>query len=133
MFYQALGDAHFHAERYAEAREAYKQVFALGEASPLISAKLGACEVHLGFAREGIRRMQQAVANAPAFGELYDILAAGALLGGDVELAAQTAEARLHVGTPTEFHHRLATLLKEQLAMKRREQTPREMPDSTVR
>jgi hypothetical protein len=98
----------------------------------LISAKLGACEVHLGSAREGIRRMQQAVASAPDFGELYDILAAGALLGGDVELAAQTAEARLQVGTPTEFHHRLATLLKEHFAAQQREQAARDTPDSAA-
>jgi predicted Zn-dependent protease len=112
VFYQALGDAHFHAGRYAEARQAYTQVAGLGESSPLTEAKQGAAEVHLGAAAEGIRRMRQAVADAPAFGELYDILAAGALLGGDVELAAQTAEARLRVGKPTEFHFQLAALLQ---------------------
>ncbi|MGB6692439.1 MAG: glycosyltransferase [Terracidiphilus sp.] len=115
VFFQALGDAHFHAGRYAEARGAYAQVAGLGECSPLTEAKRGAAEVHLGEAAEGIRRMRQAVADAPAFGELYDILAAGALLGGDVELAARTAEARLHVGEPTEFHFQLAALLQAQL------------------
>jgi tetratricopeptide (TPR) repeat protein len=115
VFYQALGDAHFQAARYAEAREAYAQVAVLGEASPLSEAKLGACEVHLGLVAEGIQRMRQAVASAPAFAELYDILAAGALLGGDLELAAQTAEARLRMGETTEFHARLAAILQARM------------------
>jgi tetratricopeptide (TPR) repeat protein len=114
VFYQAMGDAHFHAGRYGEACEAYAKVARLGEGSPLTDAKQGAAEVHLGAAEQGIRRMRQAVADAPAFGELYDILAAGALLGGDVELAAQTAEARLGVGKPTEFHFQLAEILQAQ-------------------
>jgi hypothetical protein len=59
--------------------------------------------------------MQKAVADAPAFGELYDILAAGALLAGRVELAAKTAQARLKIGAPTDFHFQLATLLQNQL------------------
>ena len=114
VFYQALGDANFHAQRYGEAREAYAQVACLGEGSPLTEAKQGAAEVHLGSAEQGIRRMRQAVADAPSFGELYDILAAGALLGGDMELAAQTAEARLRVGKPTQFHYQLAEMLQAQ-------------------
>jgi hypothetical protein len=115
VFYQALGDAHFHAGHYAEARDAYAQLAALGESSPLSDAKLGASEVHLGSAQEGIRRMQRAVASAPAFGELYDILAAGALLGGNVQLAAKTAEERLSIGKTTKFHIQLAALLQAQL------------------
>jgi hypothetical protein len=115
LFYQALGDAHFHAGRYAEAREAYAQVALLGEGSPLSEAKLGASEVHLGCVQQGIRRMKRAVESAPVFGELYDILAAGALLGGEVELAAQTAQARLQVGAATDFHFQLAALLQAQV------------------
>jgi tetratricopeptide (TPR) repeat protein len=111
VFYQTVGDAHFQAARYAEARECYAQVAALGEASPLSEAKLGACEVHMGRVAKGIERMRQAVAEAPAFAELYDILAAGALLGGDLALAAETAEARLRLGETTEFHARLAAIL----------------------
>lgn len=115
VYYQALGDVHFHAARYAQAREAYATVAAMGEDSPLTEAKLGASEVHIGEVEQGIQRMRQAVISAPAFGELYDILAAGALLGGHIELAARTAEARLNVGKPTEFHFQLAVLLKAKL------------------
>lgn len=118
VYQQTLGDAHFHAGHYAEARQAYAQLAAMGEASPLSEAKLGASEVHLGAVRDGIRRMQLAVESAPAFGELYDILAAGALLGGEAELAARTAEARLQVGKPTKFHFELAALLRAQIAQK---------------
>jgi tetratricopeptide (TPR) repeat protein len=122
VYYQALGDANFHAGRYAEARAAYAEMAALGEGSPLSEAKQGASEVHLGAVESGIRRMRQAVASAPAYGELYDILATGALLGGDVELAAQTAQARLGVGKPTEFHVQLAALLEAQVAAQRKTQ-----------
>ncbi len=115
LFYQTLGDAHFHARRYAEARSAYQQVANMGEGSPLSEAKLGACDVHLGSVEQGIARMRKAVAEAPAFGELYDILAAGALLAGNVQLAAKTAQDRLVIGTPTDFHFQLATLLQNQL------------------
>ncbi len=115
VLFQTLGDAHFHAGRHGEAREAYAQVAALGEESPLSEAKRGACEVHLGLAAEGIGRMKKAVSDAPEFGELYDILAASALLGGDLELAARTADARLRLGHLTEFHVQLAALLQAQL------------------
>jgi len=116
LFYQAAGDAFFHGEKYAEACAAYAEVAALGEDSPLSEAKRGAAEVRLGRAREGIARMRQAVESAPAFGELYDILATGALLGGDLQLAADTATARLRLGKTTEFHQQLAALLQAQMA-----------------
>lgn len=119
VYYQALGDANFHAGRYAEARAVYAEMKAQGVSSPLSEAKLGAAEVHLGAVESGIQRMRQAVASAPAFGELYDILAAGALLGGDLELAAQTVEARMRMGKPNEFHTQLAALLQTQLAAQR--------------
>ena len=114
LFYQTLGDAHFHARRYNEAAAAYRRASALGEVSPLTEAKLGACEVNLGEALAGLRRMEQAVADAPAFAELYDILAAGALRAGNVELSAQTLQARLRMGNPTDFHTQLAAVLKMQ-------------------
>ena len=113
LLYQTLGDVHFHSGRYGNAREAYLRVAAMGEASPLSEAKLGACEVHLGLPG-GIGRMQQATAAAPAFGELYDMLATGALLAGDLELASRTAEDRMRLGNTTEFHVQLNALLQEQ-------------------
>lgn len=112
LFYQAAGDAYFHGGRYAEACAAYTQVAALGEDSPLSEAKRGAAEVHLGRTKEGIERMRQAVASAPAFSELYDILATGALLGGDWKLAAETTAARMRMGKTTEFHEQLASILQ---------------------
>ncbi len=116
VFYQALGDAHFHSARYSEARDAYLAATQQGEAAPLSVAKLGASEVHLGLIPQGLRRMQDAVASDPAFAELYDILAAAALLAGDLPLAAQTHQARIRLGNLTEFHTRLAALLQTQSA-----------------
>jgi tetratricopeptide (TPR) repeat protein len=108
VYHQTLGDAHFHSGQFAEARNAY----ALSGASPLSTAKLGAAEVRLGESAQGIRHMQEAVASDPQFAELYDILAAGALLGGNPRLAADTAEARLGVGKPRPAHFTLAAALR---------------------
>jgi predicted Zn-dependent protease len=116
IFWQALGDAYFHAGRYADARAAYLAATQQSEAAPLSLAKLGAAEVHLGLTHQGLRRMEDAIATDPGFPELYDILAAAALLAGDLRLAAQTSEARLRMGETTEFHTRLAALIDAQTA-----------------
>lgn len=108
VFHQALGDAHFHSGEFGKARDAYEQ----GGGSPLNTAKLGAAEVRLGEKEQGIRHMQEAVASDPKFAELYDILAAGALLGSEANLAADTAEARLDVGKPQAAHYTLAATLR---------------------
>jgi tetratricopeptide (TPR) repeat protein len=112
LLFQAVGDAHFHSGQFAQARAAYVQVADLGEASPLSEAKRGACDVNLGSVAEGIRRIQRAVKSAPAYGELYDILAAASLQVGNLLLATQTLQARLHMGKPTDFHFKLAAVLQ---------------------
>lgn len=116
VFCQTLGDAYFHAARYAEARAAYTAATRQGEAAPLAVAKLGASEVHLGLTRQGLRRIENAIASDPAFPELYDILSAAALLAGDLPLASRTNETRLRMGDTTEFHARLAAILHAQTA-----------------
>lgn len=126
VLYQALGDVHYHAGRFAQARLAYTQVAVQGEACPLSEAKLGASEVHLGMARDGIMRMQRAVASAPAFAELYDMLAAGALLSGDVMLAARTLETRLRMGNVTPFQFRLAEIVQARLPELQRKRAEQE-------
>jgi tetratricopeptide (TPR) repeat protein len=115
LLYQAVGDAHFHSGKFTQARAAYVQVADLGEASPLSEAKRGACDVNLGSVAEGIRRIQRAVEAAPAYGELYDILAAASLQVGNLSLATQTLQARLRMGKPTDFHFKLAAILQIEL------------------
>jgi tetratricopeptide (TPR) repeat protein len=115
LLYQAVGDAHFHAGRFKQSRAAYVQVADLGEASPLSEAKRGACDLNLGFVAAGIRRMQRAVESAPAYGELYDILAAASIQVGNFVLATQTLQARLRMGKPTDFHFKLAAILQMEL------------------
>jgi tetratricopeptide (TPR) repeat protein len=112
FLYQTAGDAHFHAGHFAQARAAYAQVAALGEASALSEAKRGACEVNLDSASEGIQRIQQAVASAPANGELYDILAVASLRISNLNLATQALQARLRLGNPTDLHLKLAAILQ---------------------
>lgn len=115
ILYESIGDAYFHSGQYVNAREAYERAIAAGGISPLCSAKLGASEVHLGLVDQGLRRMQEAVDANGEFGELYDILVAGALLGGNLPLAAQAAEARLKIGKPRSSHFQLAAALQARL------------------
>jgi tetratricopeptide (TPR) repeat protein len=115
LLYQAVGDAHFHSGKFTQARAAYVQVADLGEASPLSEAKRGACDVNLGSVAEGIRRIERAVESAPAYGELYDILAAASLQVGNLLLATKTLQARLRMGKPTDFHFKLAAILQIEL------------------
>lgn len=114
VLYLTIGDAHFQASQYREARAAYEQVGAAGYASPLSLAKMGACEVRLGKAKEGISRMQQAVKASPENRELYDMLAAAAVLCGDLSLAVETMQARLPLGNLTDFHNQLAGVIQAQ-------------------
>jgi tetratricopeptide (TPR) repeat protein len=114
VYFQALGDAHFQAGHFAQASAAYIRLASLGETSPLSETKLGACEVHLGLVEQGTRRMQQAVAAAPEYAELYDILAAAALLSGNLPVAVKTVEARLRLGNPTAFHIQLVSAIQAQ-------------------
>ncbi len=116
VLHEAMGDAHLHLAEYEAARAAYERASGSGGVSPLNDAKLGATEVCLGLAEQGIGRMKQAVARSPRFAELYDILVAGALFGGDVRLAAEAAQARLEVGQPEERHFQIAAELRAALA-----------------
>jgi glycosyltransferase involved in cell wall biosynthesis len=98
VFHEAMGDAFLHTSNCEQARYHYQQAWMRGGASALLQCKLGAAEVRAGHTAAGLERMQRAVARDPEFSELYDVLAAGALLAGDVALAARTAEARLAIG-----------------------------------
>jgi tetratricopeptide (TPR) repeat protein len=90
---EALGDAFFHLENFPQARDLYQVAQQQGGQSALLESKLGVCELRLGN-REGLRRVQNAVAREPHFAELYDILTAAALLVGDAALAAEAAARR---------------------------------------
>jgi tetratricopeptide (TPR) repeat protein len=114
VYFQALGDAHFQAGHFAQASAAYMRLAPLGETSPLSETKLGACEVRLGLVEQGTRRMQQAIAAAPEYAELYDILAAAALLSGNLAVAVDSMEARLRLGNPTAFHIQLVSAIQAQ-------------------
>jgi tetratricopeptide (TPR) repeat protein len=114
FLFHAFGDAYFAGNRFAEANRAYVGVAEMGEESPLSEAKRGACEVHLGLADVGIRRVQKAVADAPDYLELYDILALVALLGQRLTLAVETVQARLNLADGTEFHVGLVAAIQAQ-------------------
>lgn len=98
---EAMGDAHYHMENFSEARQKYERAKSAGCRSSLLESKLGVCEVRIGSPQIGLKRIKDAIQSEPGRGELYDILMAAALFAGDRTLAAQTAECRLGVGSPS--------------------------------
>jgi tetratricopeptide (TPR) repeat protein len=114
FLYQAFGDAYFAGNQFLEANQAYSLVAEIGEGSPLTEAKRGASEVQLGLVDTGLARLQKAVADAPAYLELYDILATAALLARRLTLAVETVQARLALAGPTEFHVGLVAAIQAQ-------------------
>jgi Tfp pilus assembly protein PilF len=98
---EAMGDAQYHLERFGDARQSYEAAIAAGSESILLKGKLGVCEVRLGSTEAGLYRIQNAIESEPQSGELHDILMTAALFAGNRPLAAETAERRLRVGTPS--------------------------------
>jgi tetratricopeptide (TPR) repeat protein len=98
---EAMGDAQYHLEGFGDARQSYEAAMTAGSESIILKGKLGVCEVRLGSAEAGLNRIQNAIDLEPQFAELYDILMAAALFAGKRPLAAETAERRLRVGTPS--------------------------------
>jgi Tfp pilus assembly protein PilF len=112
---EALGDAQYALEKFAEAQQSYEAAKVAGSQSSVLESKLGVCEVRLGTTASGLGRIQQAITREPGFGELYDILVAAALFAGDRALAAQTAEHRLGVGIPSADQYLLTAGIFAQL------------------
>lgn len=108
VLHEAMGDAFYHCGEFGPACVEYDQC---GEVSALVESKFGAAEVRMGQTAQGVKRMRNAVARAPEYAELYDILAAGAWMAGERSLAVEAARARLSVGTPSADNFLLAAKL----------------------
>ncbi|WP_260739704.1 glycosyltransferase [Tunturiibacter lichenicola] len=108
VLYEAMGDALYHCGEFGLACAEYEQC---GGVSPLVESKYGAAEVRMGQTVRGVERMRDAVAKAPEYAELYDILAAGAWMAGDRTLAIEAARMRLSVGSPSADNFLLAAKL----------------------
>jgi glycosyltransferase involved in cell wall biosynthesis len=108
VLYEAKGDAHYRCGEFDLACAEYERC---GGVSPLVESKYGAAEVRMGQTVRGVERMREAVARAPEYTELYDILAAGAWMAGDRTLAIEAARMRLSVGSPSADNFLLAAKL----------------------
>lgn len=97
---EATGDAHYHLENFPAAKACYERARENGGVSALVEGKLGVCEIRLGLGERGLRRLEHAITREPEFLELYDMLAAAALLLGRSVLAVETAERRLAMCAP---------------------------------
>jgi tetratricopeptide (TPR) repeat protein len=65
LLYDALGDTYLRTGKYAKALAAYRQAQFLGNTSPLVAAKRGTAEAHLGHIHSGMARIENAIASAP--------------------------------------------------------------------
>lgn len=65
LLYDALGDTYLRTGNYAKALAAYRQAQALGNASPLVAAKRGTAEAHLGHIPSSMARIETAIVSAP--------------------------------------------------------------------
>jgi len=110
---QALGDATFQKGRYTEANRYYIEMELRGESSPTSEAKRGASEVYLGQHEAGLRRIRQAISEAPQSAELYDILAPAAMLSGQLPLAIEAMQCRVSLGNLTGFHEQMLDVLTQ--------------------
>jgi glycosyltransferase involved in cell wall biosynthesis len=108
VLYEAMGDAFYHCGEFGPACVEYERC---GGVSALVESKYGAAEVRMGQALRGVERMRTAVAAAPEYAELYDILAAGAWMAGNRALAIEAARMRLSVCTPSADNYLLAAKL----------------------
>jgi Glycosyl transferase family 2 len=108
VLYEAMGDAFYHRGEFGLACAEYE---GCGGVSALVESKYGAAEVRMGQTVRGVERIRDAVARAPEYAELYDILAAGAWMAGERTLAIEAARMRLSVGTPTADNFLLAAKL----------------------
>jgi tetratricopeptide (TPR) repeat protein len=108
VLYEAMGDAFYHRGEFDRACVEYERC---GGVSALVESKYGAAEVRLGRVAGGVERMRNAVATAPEYAELYDVLAAGAWMAGERSLAVEAARTRLSVGTPSADSFLLAVKL----------------------
>ena len=111
LLHNAMGDLYFQTGDYVNSCQAYKKAQALGDTSPLSSAKLGAAEVQLGDGKKGVERVQRAVAQSPNSAELYAILATTAFLAGEHNIAREAADQRLGMEGAVPFHFVLAASL----------------------
>ncbi|GGH04787.1 TPR domain-containing glycosyltransferase [Silvibacterium dinghuense] len=112
---EAKGDAFFHGGEIAQAEQQYRLAGRDTDLSPLAACKLGACEVQLGKAENGLARIEAAVEREPQTAELYDIWVAAAMLAGDIRTAAQVARQRLRIGQPSVHSFVLAAGLQARL------------------
>ena len=108
LLYGALGDLHLHTADYVSARTDYETAQSLGDASPLLQAKLGAAEVQLGYGETGIPKIMNAIERSPHSKELYAILATAALIAGHTKASAEAAEHCLTLEGATGFDFVLA-------------------------
>jgi tetratricopeptide (TPR) repeat protein len=111
LLHAAMGDVYFQTGNYLESCKAYERAQALGDTSPLSSAKLGASEVQLGYGGKGVARVQKAIAESPSRGDLYGILATSAFIAGQHNVACEAADHRLEMEGATAFHFVLAATL----------------------
>jgi len=112
---ESSGDTFYTLGDFAAARQSYLRARDLLPDSAQIESKLGFTEVRLGRTKDGITRLDRAVAQEPASGELHDRLVAAYAWLGRLPEAAEAAEAKLATSTPQPEDFLRASSLRAQL------------------
>jgi glycosyltransferase involved in cell wall biosynthesis len=86
------GDALHNLGRLLEARVAYSEAVRFSGNDPVLSSKLGYTEVRLGRAKEGIKRLKEAVEKAPEVAEIRERLMKAFVAVNTLPDAADEAE-----------------------------------------
>jgi glycosyltransferase involved in cell wall biosynthesis len=87
------GDAYRALGKLAAARNAYRRALAEGVSDPQVESALGLIEVRLGEVAGGLARLRKAVESAPDVADVHDRLLRAHFFAGNLEQAAEAAEA----------------------------------------
>jgi tetratricopeptide (TPR) repeat protein len=94
------GDAYYNLQDFDAARRCYRRALNCLDRAPWVESKLGLAEVRLGRTRAGLKRLRQAVEQAPRSGENHDRLIQACVWLNLVEEAAEAADHKLAMTAP---------------------------------
>jgi tetratricopeptide (TPR) repeat protein len=92
---EAQGDGYYNLGRFEPAGRYYQRALERSGGSAETESKLGLVEIRLGHVASGLKRLREAIRQRPTLGDLYDRLMVAGVFLGQLDLAAEAAEAKL--------------------------------------
>lgn len=112
---ESLGDVYYDLGNFQQAEASYRRAQADEQRQPSLESKLGLAQIRIQRAAEGLRRLHESIAEAPAAGELHDRLIAACVWLDRIQEAAAAAETKLTRVIPTERDYLRAAVIYAQL------------------